>query len=107
MKTEAPFWKRITGGLSRTASRLGNGITSLGKRKLDRETLAALEDLLIGADVGTETSAAIIAAIRNLRIDRELDDDEIKELLAAEIEKTSLLFKNLFRSTCQKNLLLP
>ena len=87
MKTETSFWKRITSGLSRTASRLGNGITSLGKRKLDRETLAALEDLLIGADVGTETSAAVIAAIRSLRIDRELDGDEIKELLATEIEK--------------------
>ena len=50
MKTETSFWKRITGGLSRTASRLGGRITSLGKRRLDRETLAALEDLLIGAD---------------------------------------------------------
>jgi fused signal recognition particle receptor len=90
MKTEISFWKRLTGGLSRTASRLGTGIGNLGRRRLDTGTLQVLEDLLIEADVGAETATKIIAAIRNLRIDRELDGDEIKAFLAAEIEKILL-----------------
>lgn len=87
MKTEISFWKRLTGGLSRTASRLGNGITNLGRRRLDTDTLQALEDLLIEADVGAETAAHIIAGLRKARVEGELDGDEIKTLLAAEIEK--------------------
>jgi fused signal recognition particle receptor len=96
MKTEISFWKRLTGGLSHTASRLGNGITNLGRRRLDAATLGALEDLLIEADVGAETAARIIAALHNSRIDRELDGDEIKALLAAEIERILLPAEKVF-----------
>jgi len=84
---EAGFWQRLTAGLSRTASRLGDGIASLGRRKLDAAALESLEDLLIEADLGAETAAKIIEAVRRARTDHEMDGDEIKALVAAEIEK--------------------
>jgi fused signal recognition particle receptor len=87
MKEKPGFWRRITSGLSRSASRLGDGIAYLSRRKLDAATLEALEDLLIESDLGLDTSAKIVDAIRSTRLDREVSADEIKGLLAAEIER--------------------
>jgi fused signal recognition particle receptor len=80
------FWKRLTSGLARSASKLGEGIANLSRQKLDDAALESLEDLLIESDLGLETSAKIIEAIGRTRHDRELTADEIKTLLAAEIE---------------------
>ena len=86
--TGAPgFWKRLTGGLARSASKFGDGIANLTRRKLDAATLDNLEDLLIESDLGLETSSRIVEALRRTRHDAELSGDEIKTLLAAEIEQ--------------------
>ena len=87
--SESPpgFWQRLTSGLARSASKLGDGIANLTRKKLDAAALESLEDLLIEADLGVETSAKIIAAIGRTRVDAELSGDEIKQLLAAEVEK--------------------
>jgi fused signal recognition particle receptor len=82
------FWKRLTSGLARSASKLGEGIANIGRRKLDAATLESLEDLLIESDLGIETSANIVETLRRTRHDAELSADEVKALLAAEIEKT-------------------
>src|SRR5690606_30226486 len=87
MSEKISFWRRLTAGLSRTASKLGDGITGLGRRRLDAATLESLEDLLIQADVGTATAARIVAAVGRQRPGSELDGNDIKALLAAEIEK--------------------
>jgi fused signal recognition particle receptor len=87
MSEGAGFWRRVTSGLSRSASRLGDGIANLSRRKLDAATLESLEDLLIESDLGAETSARIVAALERTRHDRELSGDEIKQLLAAEVEQ--------------------
>src|SRR5688572_31664042 len=81
------FWKRLTSGLARSASRLGEGIANLSRRKLDDATLDELEDLLIQSDLGLETSGKIIDTLRRTRHDAELSGDEVKALLASEIEK--------------------
>jgi fused signal recognition particle receptor len=81
------FWKRLTSGLARSASKLGEGIANLSRQKLDDAALESLEDLLIESDLGLETSGKIIEAIGRTRHDRELTADEIKTLLAAEVEK--------------------
>ena len=87
-KTPKPgFWQRLASGLARSASKLGDGIANLARRKLDAATLESLEDLLIESDLGIETSAKIVEAIGRTRHDAELSADEIKTLLAAEIEK--------------------
>jgi len=90
-EAEAPkkgFWRRLASGLARTASSLGQGITDLvSKRKLDAATLEDLEDILIRADLGTETAARIVAAVGKGRHDKEIAADEVKGLIAAEVEE--------------------
>jgi signal recognition particle GTPase len=49
------WWKRLSGGLKRTSSSLGSSITALvTNRPLDPETLDALEDELVRADLGED-----------------------------------------------------
>jgi fused signal recognition particle receptor len=81
------FWRRLTSGLSRTASKLGDGINSLSNRKLDAEMLESLEDLLIEADLGIDTASGIVETFSKTKHDAEMSGDEIKKMLAAEIEK--------------------
>lgn len=82
------WFQRLKAGLSKTSSRLSDGITGLvSKRKLDRDTLDDLEDLLIGADLGVETSARIISTISKERYDKAVTSEEIREILAAEVSR--------------------
>ncbi len=81
------FWQRLRSGLTRSASKLGDGIANIGRRKLDAATLESLEDLLIESDLGLEAAANIVAALRRTRHDAELSADEIKALLAAEVTR--------------------
>jgi fused signal recognition particle receptor len=82
------LWRRLSSGLSRSASKLGSGIGGLASRKLDAATVEELEELLIQADVGTDTAAKIARAVSDSRPGRALDDSEIRTLVANEIEKT-------------------
>ncbi len=86
--SEKSFFRRLTSGLSRSASKLGGGIAGLASRKLDAATVEELEELLIQADVGTETAAKIARAVSDSRPGRSLDGGEIRTLVAKEIEKT-------------------
>ena len=87
MNDKPGLWRRIASGLSRSASKLGDGIATLSRRRLDAATLESLEDLLIESDLGVETSAKIVENLKNTRDDADLSGDEIKALLAAEIER--------------------
>ncbi len=90
MNDSAPqsWWKRLSGGLKRTSSSLGGAIVDLvTKRKLDAAALEELEHELIRADLGPEFAARIAAALGEGRFDKEIAPDEVKALLAAEIEK--------------------
>ncbi len=80
--------QRLRQGLSRSSGALSQGITSIfTKRRLDAETLADFEDVLLQADLGIETAAAITEALGKGRFGRELSDEEVKTILAAEVEK--------------------
>ncbi len=81
------FIARLKRGLSRTSGALAGGITALfTKRKLDAATLQDLEDLLIQADLGVETSMAIAERLSKGRHDRHVSDEEVRKVLAEEIE---------------------
>ena len=82
------WWQRLTGGLKRSSAALGGAISDLvSKRKLDAETIADIEDVLIRADLGLETSGRIADALGEGRHDAAISADEIKAVVAAEVEK--------------------
>jgi fused signal recognition particle receptor len=83
------WWQRLTGGLRRTSATLGTAITDLvSKRKLDQAMLDEIEEVLIRADLGVDTAARIAAAVGDGRYDKAISADEVKAVLAAEVEKT-------------------
>lgn len=77
---------RLRHGLRKSSSRLGTGIAEIfTKQRLDDETLEALEDLLISADLGVKTARSICESLRRKRVDKEVSQDEIKQLLVDEL----------------------
>ena len=82
------WFARLRAGLSKTSSKLSEGITSVfTKRKLDGDTLEELEDLLIQADLGLATSQKITDALKVGRFDKTIAPDEVREVLASEVAK--------------------
>jgi len=82
------WWQRLTGGLKRTSSALGGALTDLvAKRKLDATTIAEIKDVLIRADLGIDTAERVAAALGQGRHDTAISADQIKAVVAAEIEK--------------------
>jgi fused signal recognition particle receptor len=88
--TEAPklsWWRRLSSGLKRTSSSLGTAVADLvTKRKLDRAMLEEIEDVLLRADLGTEVAARIAAAVGAGRYDKAIGADEVKTVVAIEVE---------------------
>ena len=83
------WWKRLSGGLKRTSSSLGSSITAIvSHRPLEPETLDALEDELVRADLGQDMAVRIVDALSQGRYPQGLSPDEVKAFLAGEIEKT-------------------
>jgi fused signal recognition particle receptor len=81
------WWKRLSGGLKRTSASLGDAISDLSKSGLDAATIEELEAELIRADLGPETAGRIAAALSKGRFKIGLAPDEVKAVLAVEIEK--------------------
>ena len=73
-------------GLARSAARLTEGLAALGKRKLDTAALQELEDLLITSDMGSKVAARVTKGLAKGRFDREISGEEIRSVLAEEIE---------------------
>jgi len=82
------WWQRLSAGLKRTSASIGGAIADLvTKRKLDGATIEELEEVLIRADLGVATAAKIAAAVGEGRYDKTVSADEVKQILAAEVEK--------------------
>jgi fused signal recognition particle receptor len=82
------WFQRLKSGLGKTSSKLTSGITDLfSKRKLDPGTLDDLEDLLIQSDLGLETTSRITAAIGKGRFEKGISGEEVRSILAAEVER--------------------
>ena len=80
--------QRLTSGLAKTSAKLTDGITSVfTKRKLDAETIEDLEDLLIGADLGLETTDRIIEHLRKTRYEKSISPEEVRQVLKDEVKR--------------------
>ncbi len=83
------WWRRLRDGLARSSGALGEGIAGIfTKRKLDAAMLDELDDVLIQADLGVATATRIRDAVGAGRYDREIAPEEVKDVLASEVEKT-------------------
>ena len=80
------FWKRLTGGLLRSASKIGEGLARIGMRGADPKTLQEVEDLLISSDIGIETATKIVAALNDGRLGERYEEADFKALIAGEVE---------------------
>ena len=87
MSAEKQGWfQRLKQGLSRSSSRLTEGLAAiLVKRRLDETTLEEIEELLIQADLGPATAAQLAAELGKARFGKEVTDDEVRGFLAERI----------------------
>jgi fused signal recognition particle receptor len=80
------FFSRLREGLSRSAGKLGSGVTAIfTKKKLDDRTIEELEELLISADLGVAAAARAATALAKDRFNKEVTDAEVKTALADSI----------------------
>jgi fused signal recognition particle receptor len=84
------FFDRLKDGLTRSREQFVSGIENLvmGKKQIDEQLLEELEELLITADIGVETSVRIIDNVRekvkrNELTDADLLKREVREQAAA------------------------
>ena len=78
------WFSKLSAGLKKTTESLGAVLT---KRKLDAASLEELEESLILSDMGTKAAMEIIAELSKDRFDKDIGEDELKELLAGLIAK--------------------
>jgi|TARA_B110000438_G_scaffold64868_1_gene65480 fused signal recognition particle receptor len=86
--------------LFKSKTKLGDGLSSLliGKKKIDDELLEDLEMLLIGSDIGIQTTDKVIEAVRKKASRKELkDSDGLYELIKIELE-SFLITENLLQT---------
>lgn len=85
-RERAGFFARLRDGLSRSSRVLTDGISDLfTKKPLDAETLAALEELLIAADLGASLAAKITARLSTGRHEEAIAPQTVRGILAEEI----------------------
>jgi fused signal recognition particle receptor len=82
------WWQRLSGGLRRTSESIGTAISDVVvKRRLDQAMIDEIEEILIRADLGPESAGSIAAAIGEGRYDKAITPEEVKAVVAAEVEK--------------------
>ena len=87
-EARATWWQRLAGGLKRSSSALGEALSEVVlKRQLDAAAIDDIEDVLIRADLGMQTAGEIASALRFARFAAGASPDEVKAVVAAEIEK--------------------
>ena len=83
-----PWFQRLRQGLSRSSRELKDSISGVfTRRKLDEDTLQDLEDVLIRADLGMETAIRITDSLASGRYGKDISDEEVRSVMAAEMEK--------------------
>jgi fused signal recognition particle receptor len=69
--------------LAKTSSKLAEGIKSVvSKKKLNQDTLSKLEELLVAADLGTETARKLTQELGRSKFNQDITFDEVKAALS-------------------------
>ena len=81
------FWEKLGLGLKKSSTKISTGISDIfTKKKLDNATLEELEELLLTADIGVASTQKIIAEFSKQKQNRDITGNEIRQLLAKDIE---------------------
>jgi fused signal recognition particle receptor len=81
------WWRRMSGGLKRSSTALSAISDLVTKRFLDEATLEEIHDGLLRADLGLDTAARITQTLSEGRQRANITPDEVKAVVAAEVEK--------------------
>ena len=82
------WFGRLRAGLSRSSTRLNEGINTIfARRRLDAAALDELEELLIASDMGTGVAGEVVERLRGSRFNQEVAPEEVREALAEEVIK--------------------
>jgi fused signal recognition particle receptor len=77
---------RLRTGLSRSSTRLNEGINTIFlRRRLDAAALEELEELLIASDMGLGVAGEVVEALRRSRFNQEVAPEEVRAALAEEV----------------------
>lgn len=80
---EGGWFSRLAKGLGKSTSKITQGLTDIvTKSKLDQDSLDALEDVLIEADLGPQTASRVIEDFARDRFGKDISEQEIREALA-------------------------
>jgi fused signal recognition particle receptor len=84
------IFRKFTEGLAKTVAAISDRTRGLfGGRRIDAASIEELEEALLGADFGVETTGEVIAAVKEAhRKDRELQGRQAAEIGAAVLRKT-------------------
>jgi len=86
-QTAGTWWQRLSGGLKRSSSALGAITDLVTKRRLDDATLVEIHDALVQSDLGLDGADRITKRLTEGRHDAAITPDEVKAVVAAEVEK--------------------
>ncbi|MGF7185140.1 fused signal recognition particle receptor [Desulfitispora alkaliphila] len=84
------FFKKLKEGLTKTRKGLSDKVTELitGYKKIDEEFFEELEEIFIQADVGVNTSVALVDRLRERAKEEKIEDtSKVKGLLQEEVAK--------------------
>jgi len=86
---EPEFYEKFAEAVASTRESIAERIDSvIGRREIDAAVLDELEEVLIGADIGAQTSFAIIEKARQQVNRKQLSDaDELKRLIKSELRE--------------------
>ena len=81
------WFQRLKSGLAKSSSKINTNLKkAFIKKKLDKESLEKLEDGLLQADIGIESTQYLIRNIKNKKFDNLINENDIKNILSQEIE---------------------
>lgn len=87
-KNRLNLFKNLKMGLDKTSSKINKGLSKIFvDKKLDRELLEELEDLLITSDIGVKVASAITDSLSEIKFDKNITVDEVKAFLVEHIMK--------------------
>ena len=80
------WFARLKSGLQRSSARLTDGIATIFRSgRVDEESIEALEELLITADLGPATAARLAGGLKGRRLGTDVMPEAVRAALADDI----------------------